>query len=112
MTEYSKVEQYKETSLPKVSFEDFIASLSNATPPSNINRYLRALWYDKKGNWEEAHNIAQEIHNEDGSWIHAYLHRKEGDVSNASYWYHMAGKPVSRVGLDEEWEQLTRNFIQ
>jgi hypothetical protein len=70
------------------------------------------MWYDGKGDWNSSHNIAQEIHSIDGSWIHAYLHRKEGDLGNASYWYHRAGKPVAKMSLDEEWEQLIKAFLK
>jgi len=69
------------------------------------------MWYDGKDNWNASHDIAQDIHSRDGSWIHAYLHRKEGDLGNASYWYGKAGKPVARVSLKEEWEQLVREFL-
>ena len=89
----------------------FKASLANDSPPSGLNPLLQALWYDGKGDWEMAHNVAQEIHTDNGSWVHAYLHRKEGDKSNASYWYHMAGKPFPTVSLDDEWENLVTGFV-
>jgi hypothetical protein len=85
--------------------------LNQSKPPANISQLLEALWYDGKGGWEKSHNIAQDIHTNDGSWIHAYLHRKEGDLGNASYWYHRADKPVCKVSLQEEWEQIVRNFL-
>jgi hypothetical protein len=67
---------------------------------------LRALWEDARGNWDRAHEIAQEIDDKTGAWIHAYLHRKEGDEGNAAYWYGRAGQPVAVGTLEAEWEQI------
>ncbi len=72
---------------------------------------LKALWYDGKGDWEKSHNIAQDINTKDGSHIHAYLHRKEGDEGNAGYWYSRAGKDFPKVSLEVEWAQLVKKFI-
>ncbi|MCF8245243.1 MAG: hypothetical protein K9J37_12820 [Saprospiraceae bacterium] len=83
---------------------------SSPTPPFG-NPLLAALWHDAHGDWEAAHNIAQEIHTRDGAWIHAYLHRKEGDAFNASYWYRQAGRPVFTGSLEAEWEVLVRAFL-
>ena len=94
-----------------MTLNEFKASLKNDAPPAGSNTLLQSLWYDGKGDWETAHNIAQEIHSNHGSWIHAYLHRKEGDKSNASYWYHMADRPFPTVGLEEEWEELVNSFL-
>ena len=69
------------------------------------------MWQDAKGNWDDAHRVAQEIESTDGAWIHAYLHRKEGDASNAAYWYHRAGKPVAHGPLDEEWEEIVSSLL-
>ncbi|MGB5555323.1 MAG: hypothetical protein WBM83_11740 [Flavobacteriaceae bacterium] len=87
--------------VPK-NFSEFHNSLSTQHPPKNWPGALKALWYDAKGDWESSHNIAQEMHNEMGSWIHAYLHRKEGDEFNAGYWYRRAGKPFPKKSLSEE----------
>lgn len=87
----------------------FKDSLLADNPPS-LNNLLLALWHDAKGDWEAAHNIAQDIHTRDGSWLHAYLHRKEGDQWNAGYWYRQAGKPVHTGSLEQEWEELVRAF--
>ena len=70
------------------------------------------LWYDGKGDWETSHNIAQDIHSPEGSWIHAYLHRKEGDTGNASYWYHRAGRPMPGSTLEKEWEDISRDLLK
>ncbi|MBO9573686.1 MAG: hypothetical protein J7497_15975 [Chitinophagaceae bacterium] len=94
-----------------MNYNEFIASLSANEPPEDISNVLKALWYDGKEQWESSHNIAQDIHDRNGSWIHAYLHRKEGDIFNADYWYSKAGKRRPSVSLKEEWEDLVKHFI-
>jgi hypothetical protein len=94
-----------------MTLTDFEKTLSRNTPPDNIDPLLAALWHERKGDWESAHNIAQDIHTRDGSWIHAYLHRVEGDQGNASYWYHRAGQPVPQVSTTKEWENLVTEFL-
>jgi hypothetical protein len=90
---------------------EFRNSLSQPHPPSQLHPLLQALWYDGKGDWEKSHNIAQDIHTKDGSWIHAYLHRKEGDNGNAVYWYSRAGRTMPGVSLDEEWEAIVAALL-
>ncbi|NJM25307.1 MAG: hypothetical protein HC859_07290 [Bacteroidia bacterium] len=90
--------------------ETFKDSLTDAEPP-NLRAELTALWLAGKGNWDAAHNIAQDIHTTEGSWIHAYLHRVEGDLGNAAYWYHRASKPVCKTSLEEEWEQIVAAML-
>lgn len=94
-----------------MSYEEFIQSLSAKNPPGGISDLLKALWHDGKDDWEASHNVAQDIHDRNGSWIHAYLHRKEGDISNARYWYRQAGKPEFHGSLKEEWDLLVRAFL-
>ena len=94
-----------------MTFSEFKDSLKQSTPPSNLSDTLQALWYDAKGDWESAHNVAQEINTMQGSWIHAYLHRKEGDIGNASYWYRRANQPVSKKSLVDEWEEITNAML-
>lgn len=72
---------------------------------------MLALWNDAKGNWEEAHNIVQKIDHPDGAWVHAYLHRKEGDEFNAKFWYDLAGKKFPTTALEEEWEEIASYFL-
>ena len=79
--------------------------------PPGLTDSLQAMWYDGKGDWNKAHNIAQEIHSKEGSWIHAYLHRKEGDAGNAAYWYHRANQPVCKTSLAHEWEDIVKAFL-
>ena len=74
----------------------FKDSLKNDQPPAGLSPALEAMWWDGKGDWERSHDIAQEIHSTEGSWVHAYLHRKEGDRGNAAYWYARAGKSMFR----------------
>ena len=94
-----------------MTLDDFIASLSQAAPPAGLSGPLQALWWDGKGDWEQAHNVAQDIDNSTGSWIHAYLHRKEGDRSNAAYWYTRAGKSMPLSTLEEEWRDITAALL-
>lgn len=92
-------------------YDEFISSLSADAPPENLSQMLKALWYDGKNDWEGSHNIAQDIQDRNGSWVHAYLHRKEGDISNARYWYSMAGRSLPAVSLQQEWESLVKEFL-
>ena len=94
-----------------MDLSDFRASLEASAPPSSITSELRALWLDANGDWQAAHEIAQALPDPDGAWIHAYLHRKEGDVANAGYWYARAKKPVPKASLDTEWSVLAREFL-
>jgi len=89
-----------------MSLQEFKASLSRASPPAGMPVLATALWYDAKGEWEMAHTLAQEINSRTGSWVHGYLHRKEGDESNARYWYARAGRTFARIPLSAEWEEM------
>jgi hypothetical protein len=91
---------------------EFNLSIKNPAPPENISPLLKSLWYDAKGDWEKAHETAQDIDSKEGSWIHAYLHRKEGDLSNASYWYSRAGRIMPSVTHKEEWEIILAELIE
>ncbi|HET6568340.1 MAG TPA: hypothetical protein VFG50_10280 [Rhodothermales bacterium] len=88
----------------------FKQSLGQDRPPPGLSALLLALWYDGKGDWNRAHQIAQDLHDRDGAWVHAYLHRKEGDPSNAAYWYRQAGRPVAGGSLEDEWDQLVEEL--
>jgi hypothetical protein len=90
----------------------FKSTLSFDTVPSGLSDALQAMWYDAKGNWVRAHDIAQEMPGAEGSWIHAYLHRKEGDHGNAAYWYHRANQPVCKFSLEEEWQQIVTALLR
>jgi hypothetical protein len=89
----------------------FRASLSAPEPPA-LSPALRALWLDARGNWDGAHEAAQADESGAGDWVHAYLHRKEGDASNAAYWYRRARKPVCKASLDEEWAAIADALLK
>lgn len=89
----------------------FEATLPESHPPTDWPEGLKSLWYDAKGDWEASHDIAQEMHNALGSWIHAYLHRKEGDQFNAGYWYSKANKSYPSDSLEEELRTLVEFVI-
>ena len=94
-----------------LDYATFKASLTDAAPPAQISPLLAALWHAGKGEWTSAHEIAQEDESETGSWVHAYLHRVEGDESNAGYWYRRAKKPHAKSTLDAEWEEIARALL-
>ncbi|RFM30605.1 hypothetical protein DXN05_02100 [Deminuibacter soli] len=94
------------------SLDEFVATLSNTQPPVNVNVYLKALWYDKKGDWEKAHDLIEDIPEKKASWIHAYLHRKQGDQWNADYWYNRAGHPSSTLSLEDEWKTIVKHLLE
>ena len=95
-----------------MTIQEFKDSLKNVVPPNGISEIAEALWYDAKGNWEAAHNIAQTQEGvPDFDLLHAYLHRKEGDNVNARYWYSRAKSTMPNVSLEKEWEQLVTYFL-
>jgi hypothetical protein len=89
----------------------FRDSLAVATPPEGLGRALQALWWEAKGDWDRAHTLAQADEGAAGDWVHAYLHRKEGDAGNAGYWYRRAGKPASGAPLAEEWSAIVAALL-
>jgi hypothetical protein len=89
----------------------FRASLPVAAPPEGLSTALQALWWEAKGDWDRAHELAQADEGGAGDWVHAYLHRKEGDAGNAGYWYRRAGKPASRAPLAEEWATIAAALL-
>jgi hypothetical protein len=93
------------------SLEAFRASLQQETPPSGLSAPLEALWWDAKGNWSRAHQLVDELETQEGMAVHAYLHRKEGEVWNANYWYRLAGRAHRRETLAEEWEALVAALL-
>ncbi len=90
----------------------FRASLADAAPPAGSSPALRALWLDAKGDWDGAHVAAQADEGGAGHWVHAYLHRKEGDAGNAAYWYRRARQPVCRTSLEAEWEAIAGALLR
>jgi len=84
----------------------FKQTLDRDAPPADLGRALAALWHEAKGDWDQAHRLAQAQKDTDGAWVHAYLHRVEGDQSNAEYWYRRAEKPPSSAPLKKEWDEI------
>jgi len=95
-----------------MSFEEFIISIGKDNPPADLNKYLAILWYDASGKWDIAHNLAQAIYNRDGSHLHAFLHRKEGDLANAAYWYSGADKEMPNTPINDEFEELVKKYLK
>ena len=95
-----------------MTFEEFTRSIAqNDTPGPELSETLRSLWWDHNGDWDRAHSIAQDIPTVQGSAVHAYLHREEGVLWNADYWYRRAGRQRPAVSLAAEWEALTREML-
>ena len=92
--------------------EAFIRSIDGDTPPAGLSETLLSLWWDNKGDWDRAHSIAQEIPTVQGSAVHAYLHREEGVIWNADYWYNRAGRVRPDVPLEVEWQQLVEEMLK
>ena len=88
-----------------------LAEFQNLAETGGLSPSLQALWQDARGDWERAHELAQEDGGRDGAWVHAYLHRKEGDVSNAAYWYAQAGRPVCHEALADEWATIAAELL-
>jgi len=95
-----------------MDLETFREYLAKDDAPHNVSPLLQALWHDAKGNWQRAHELAQSERGYDAAAVHAYLHRKEGDVGNADYWYDRAGRKREDIPLSLEWENLARTLLQ
>jgi hypothetical protein len=94
-----------------MNLEDFRRTLTDSEPPAEFSHALAGLWWDAKGDWTKAHESAQQDEGPAGAWVHAYLHRKEGDSSNAAYWYRRASKTPSRKSLEDEWKEVTAALL-
>ncbi len=98
-----------------MNLDDFIKSTDEGeNPPDGMSASLRAMWLARANKWDQAHDLCQEIEGVDGAWIHAYLHRIEGDLGNAAYWYSVAGKKVPAKGLpiDREWTAIVEVMLE
>lgn len=93
-------------STPMNSEELARSATTDPEPPAGLTATARVLWLAKAGQWHAAHDLCQDLPDPAGSWIHAWLHRQEGDTGNAGYWYHRAGKPMSDAPLDQEWQEI------
>jgi len=94
-----------------VTIDAFRASLKSAQPPAGLGKPLEALWYAARGDWEQAHRIAMSAKSRDAAWVHAYLHRQEGDLDNARYWYRQAKQRAFTGPLEEEWEAIAGKLL-
>jgi hypothetical protein len=95
-----------------LTLDEFKASVSSPTPPRDLEPALTALWHDARGEWTAAHEIAQDVGGPTGAWVHAYLHRKEGDLTNAAYWYRVAGQVVASGPLELEWTTIAETLLR
>jgi len=95
-----------------MDLKTFKASINHDAPPDGIARALQALWHEARGDWHRAHKLAQAQDDATGAWVHAYLHRVEGDNANAGYWYRRAGKPEAATALNEEWDEIASALIR
>lgn len=89
----------------------FKGSLADQEPPRGMSLPLQALWWAAKGDWNKAHAIAQSDESADAAWVHAYLHRVEGDRANARYWYAQAGRPPATAGIEAEWGAIAAALL-
>jgi len=94
-----------------MNLDEYLASIENEQPSSELSETLTSLWWDKKGDWDRAHTIAQEIPTPQGSAVHAYLHREEGVLWNADYWYSRAGRTRPEIPLETEWNNLVNEML-
>ncbi len=90
---------------------EFERTLGADAPPEGLPLALAALWQEARGDWDEAHRLAQKDKGAEGAWVHAYLHRVEGDLSNAGYWYRRAEKPPADGPLKDEWRAIARALL-
>ena len=91
--------------------KSFNESLLLDAPPVDFSLILKSLWYDAKGDWAQAHAQVDQLSGQDAAWVHAYLHRKEGDIWNADYWYARANNTRPKISLEHEWENLVSHFF-
>jgi hypothetical protein len=94
-----------------MTLDEFRSTMSGAAAPPGLSSALLALWHDGRGDWDRAHETAQSVEDGDGAWVHAYLHRKEGDAANAAYWYRRARRPIATGTLEEEWESIVTALL-
>lgn len=94
-----------------MTLEKFRGTLQEDSPPPSLTPLLAALWHDARGDWDAAHRLAQDVESPDGAWVHAYLHRKEGDLGNAGYWYRRANQPAATDALTVEWERIASSLL-
>lgn len=94
-----------------MQLDDFVDSLSQDKPDPTLPSLLQALWLEAHGDWDRAHKLTQKQDSADAAWVHAYLHRREGDLSNARYWYRRAGRDEPDISLEQEWRAISAALI-
>ena len=94
-----------------MTLDELRAMVSRDAPPQGVPELVQALWHDARGDWDRAHEIAQSVDDADGARVHAYLHRKEGDLSNAGYWYSRAGRSRPDASLEQEWAEIAEALL-
>jgi hypothetical protein len=94
-----------------MTLAQFKRTLASTNPPAGVAPALAALWWAGKSDWQRAHAIIMEADGADAAWVHAYLHRVEGDLGNAGYWYRQAGQPVAKDSLEAEWERIVSALL-
>jgi hypothetical protein len=90
---------------------DFKATLAGAAPAPHLGAPLAGLWWAAKGDWDRAHKLVQDESTPEAAWVHAYLHRVEGDLGNAGYWYRRAGRPAADDAVEAEWERIAATLL-
>jgi hypothetical protein len=95
-----------------MDISEFRESLKAAAPPDSLTSALQGLWWDGKGDWTKAHESAQRDEGPNGAWVHAYLHRKEGDLANAKYWYRRADRAAAYGDLEKEWAAIVAALLR
>lgn len=95
-----------------ITKDEFFASASSGDLPGGLPTLLEALWHEVRGEWQRAHKIVQAESTAEAAWVHAYLHRREGDLANAAYWYRRAKRQVPTTALEDEWRTIVASFIE
>ena len=94
-----------------MNFAEFTSSIEKQAPPRDLAPPVEAVWWAAKGDWDKAHGIVMQEDSQEAAWVHAYLHRVEGDLPNAGYWYRTAGKPAAAGALEAEWDAITAALL-
>ena len=94
-----------------MTYDNFILTIENDDTPPDLPLYIQALWWDAKGEWNKAHALIDSLDDKNSCWVHAYLHRKEGDINNADYWYRRAQKQRPVESLQQEWQNLAMDLL-
>lgn len=95
----------------KMDRKGFESTFHHAAPPDELSEALRGLWWDRRNDWDAAHTAVQAGSDVAAAWVHAYLHRKEGDLPNSDYWYQRAGRKRPAGTLDEEWSAIVDALV-